>query len=269
MGAVLIGVNEYIDNIPEQFISVDELLKILADCEKTTIIKSAQWLMNHIQILNRTRKLILKNSYTLVEYEYNDNDFYNCPITTIRLIADEEEVFYTDCVGFARYRVLKDLKNIGLGINDDLIGNSPYMSKSCSESDDNFYKNQCYDLMKDLNKVRNMNIQKPQKLSDIHQHATFLNKDNHLYCREMALLGRLNHEFNVLGNYGGRSNKEDKIKDFLRDNGEEYGFRDPKPFNYKAISSLIDLIKDQKTTVEILSDLEVETKEKVTEKYKK
>ncbi|MVM90659.1 hypothetical protein GNY86_03905, partial [Acinetobacter baumannii] len=64
----MIGANEDLDNIPKQFISVNELLEIFADLEKTTLEKSAQWLINNKQILNAAKKLVLKNEYTLVEY---------------------------------------------------------------------------------------------------------------------------------------------------------------------------------------------------------
>ncbi|MDR8174129.1 hypothetical protein XB94_17955, partial [Acinetobacter baumannii] len=70
----MIGANEDLDNIPKQFISVNELLEIFADLEKTTLEKSAQWLINNKQILNAAKKLVLKNEYTLVEYEHSDND---------------------------------------------------------------------------------------------------------------------------------------------------------------------------------------------------
>ncbi|MDR8182304.1 hypothetical protein XB91_19085, partial [Acinetobacter baumannii] len=81
----MIGANEDLDNIPKQFISVNELLEIFADLEKTTLEKSAQWLINNKQILNAAKKLVLKNEYTLVEYEHSDNDFYNCPIEALSL----------------------------------------------------------------------------------------------------------------------------------------------------------------------------------------
>lgn len=51
----MIGANEDLDNIPKQFISVNELLEIFADLEKTTLEKSAQWLINNKQILNAAK----------------------------------------------------------------------------------------------------------------------------------------------------------------------------------------------------------------------
>ena len=81
--AVLIGANEDLDNIPKQFISVNELLEIFADLEKTTLEKSAQWLLNNKQILNGAKKLVLKNEYTLVEYEHSDNEFYSFQIEAL------------------------------------------------------------------------------------------------------------------------------------------------------------------------------------------
>ena len=113
----MIGANEDLDNIPKQFISVNELLEIFADLEKTTLEKSAQWLLNNKQILNGAKKLVLKNEYTLVEYEHSDNDFYSCPIEALSLIANGEDCDpFNDYVGFARYVILMSLKEWGLDI---------------------------------------------------------------------------------------------------------------------------------------------------------
>lgn len=242
-------------NIQNQFISVNELLSLLSDIGNAPLEESAQWLLNHIRILNRTKRLVLENSYTLVEYEYNDNNFYNCPIKTIGLIASgEDDVLCGDCVGFARTRVLADLKNNSVNIDDELIKNShPYISQSCLEEDDNFYKNQ---LIDELEKSQSINTQPPQKLSDIHKYAIYLNKGNPLYFQNLELLARIHHELNVMNGYDGRSNKDDRIKDFLRDHGAEYGYSDPKPFHIKMLSSFIHIIKDQKSTSSILSELE-------------
>lgn len=254
----MIGANDDLEKIPKQFISVAELLELFANCEQMSLERSAQWFLNNVQILNRTKKLILKNSYTLIEYEYNDSNFYICPIETIRLIALGEDCeLSSEYVGFARRRILIDLKGIGLDINDDLIRNSPiYISELCHEDDDNFYKNQCKDLKNELNALKAIRIQKPQKLSDIHRYAVYLNKGNPLYFQDLELLARIHHELNVMEAYKGRSNKDDRIKDFLKDHGAEYGYSDPKPFHIKKISSFINIIKDQKSISSILNDLE-------------
>ncbi|MEZ6840853.1 hypothetical protein ABVN80_06965 [Acinetobacter baumannii] len=52
--------------------------------------------------MNAAKKLVLKNEYTLVEYEHSDNDFYNCPIEALSLIASGEDCDpYSDYVGFS------------------------------------------------------------------------------------------------------------------------------------------------------------------------
>lgn len=257
---VLIGADEELNSIPKQFISVNELLGLFADCEKMTLERSAQWLSKNIYILNKSKKLVLKNTYTLIEYEHNDSDFYNCPIKTIRLIASgEDDQFLGDCVGFTRFQLLKDLESIGLNIDRNLILNSrAYISQSCYERDDNFYKNQCINLIRELGELRCTSTQKPQKLSDIHKYALYLNKGNPLYFQGLELLARIHHELNVMNKYSGRSNKDDRIKDFLKDYGAEYGYTNPKPFHIKKISSFIDTIKDQKPTIEILNELGIE-----------
>lgn len=233
----MIGANEDLDSIPKQFISVDELLQIFADCEKTTIIKSAQWFVNNIQILNRTKKLILRNSYTLVEYEYNGNNFYNCPIKTIKLIAEGEDVLFADCVGFARYRVLKDLKKNRLEINDDLIkSSSPYKSKICYADDDNFYKNQCDDLIEDLKN-------EPKDVTTLYEieknnHVYLLDKNNPSYNSMFALLFRVNHDLISNERFSHKATKLERVKDCLEEYAHIYNIQ-PSATNITHIANLI------------------------------
>lgn len=251
-----------LNDILGQFISIDELLSILADSEKTTKQNVAVWLLTS-GVLGRTKELVFIDEYLLVEYKKYDRDFYKSPFDTLTLIAQGEEAFLTDCIGFARKRLLIDIKNKGLNISDKLIKDSTvYISNKSYESDDNFYKNQCLDLKKELVLVINSNKQEPQKLSSIHKYASYLSKSNSLYFSDLELLARIHHELNVMNKYSGRSNKDDRIKDFLRDYGAEYGYKDPKPFHIKKISSFINIVKEQKPTIEILNELGIEKEEK-------
>ena len=43
---VLVGANDYLNNIPKQFISVSELLGLFSKIEKMTLENSAQWLLS-------------------------------------------------------------------------------------------------------------------------------------------------------------------------------------------------------------------------------
>lgn len=243
-------------DILNQFISIDDLLSILVSAEETTKQDAAIWLLDS-NILGRTRELVFIDRYLLKEFKRNNEDFYNAPINTLTLIAQGEEVFFTDCIGFARQRLLIDMRNKGLNISDDLIKESvPYISKKSYERDDNFYKNQCLDLKGQLEKLQNNNTQKPQKISEVHRYAAYLNKSNPLYFQNLELLARLHHVLNAMNDYSGRSNKDDRIKDFLKDHGAEYGYSVVKPFHIKMLSSFIHIIKDQKPTSSILRDLE-------------
>jgi hypothetical protein len=220
----LIGANEDLDSIPKQFISVDELLRLFANCENTNLEKSAQWLINNIEILNRTKKLILRNDYTLIEYEQNENDLYNCPITTIRLIAGGEDYDpFSDCVGFARYMVLMDLKSRGLDIDDNLIENSrPYISKICYEQDDNFYKNQLIYMLDEENHLIHHSNQKPNNNNENIPFIHFLDPNSPSYNRKFALLLRLHHDLVYVGRYEDKT-KNERVEQFLEEYGENYG----------------------------------------------
>ena len=235
----MIGANEDLDSIPKQFISVDELLRLFANCENTNLEKSAQWLINNVEILNRTKKLILKNDYTLIEYEQNENDLYNCPITTIRLIAEGEDYDpFSDCVGFARYMVLMDLKSRGLDIDDNLIKNShPYISKICFEQDDNFYKNQSIYVLNEKSYLIHDSNQSFNNRNDSIPYLCFLDSNNPSYYPKIALLLRLHNDLVSNCRYGDKT-KNERVEIFLEEYGGEYGVQ-PSSTNATYYANLL------------------------------
>lgn len=242
--AVLIGANEDLDNIPKQFISVKELLEIFADCENMTHERAAQWFINNIRILNRTKKLILKNEHTLVEYEQNDNNFYGCPIGTIRLIADGGDYDpFSDCVGFARYTILKDLKNEGLDIDDSLINNScAYHSKNCYEHDDNFYKNQSSHLKEELDSLTQNDSRRSNKNNGNIQFIHFLDFESQSYVPKFALLLRLHHDLVYVGRYDNET-KTRRVEMFLEEYGREYNVQSSTAQYYSNLLTTRDKSK--------------------------
>ena len=227
---------------------MSELLELFANLEKITLEQSAQWLVNHIHILNRTKKLVLKNEYTLIEYEYNDNDFYNCPIEAIKLIANGEEVFVTDSIGFARLTILLHLKEIGLDIDDNVINNShAYLSSNCYENDDNFYKNQCAYLMSMINNNPQQELPNQQERSI--NHIYLLNPNSPSYVSAYALLLRVHHDLNSIGRFEGT--KQERVAMCL----EEYGYI----YNYRNSGTntthLANLIKVRDSAKQISNDV--------------
>ena len=246
--AVLIGANEDLDNIPKQFISVNELLEIFADLEKTTLEKSAQWLLNNKQILNGAKKLVLKNEYTLVEYEHSDNDFYSCPIEALSLIANGEDCDpFNDYVGFARYVILMSLKEWGLGIDDTLINNKhAYIAKKCYGQDDNFYKKQCAYLISMIGQKPELELPIQQE-KDINN-TYLLNPSNPNYIPAYALLLRIHHDLNTLGRFEGT--KQKRVADCIEEYGEYYGVQNTST-NAIHFSNLIKVrttAKDEAST---------------------
>lgn len=241
----MIGASDYLNNIPKQFISVGELLGLFSKLEKMTLEESAQWFVNNIHLLNKSKKLVLKNSYTLIEYEYNDNDFYNCPIETIRLIANgEDEEFSSDYVGFSRFLLLKELDSIGLDIDKNILLNSrPYISKSCYESDDNFYKNQCVYLKEDLDRLKDMNtsIAQEEDIPRIH----FLDKEHNCYVPLFALILHVHQDVNYTERYSDKTVQKDRIFAFLEDYGEHYNYRATDTHS-AVLSQIIPNRKDAK-----------------------
>ena len=222
-GAVLIGAKQDLESIPKQFISVDELLRLFAKLEKITIEEAAQWFVRHQSILKYNASLVYKNNYTLVRYEYNDRNFYNSPIETIKLIAEGEEGFPTDCIGFSRYLILHELKSQGLKINSNLIDNScPFFDENCHEGDESFYKNQSTYLKKDLDRLKGMNAPIAQKEDIPRLH--FLDKNHSCYVPIFALILQLNQDVNYTERYDDKKVQKDRIFAFLEEYGEHYGY---------------------------------------------
>ena len=219
----MIGAKQDLDSIPKQFISVDELLMIFTKLEKTTIQESAQWLVGHLSILEYSVSLVYKNDYTLVRYEHNDRNFYNSPIETIKLIAEGEEGFPTDCIGFSRYLILHELKSQGLEINNNLIDDScPFFDENCHEGDDNFYKNQSIYLKKDLDRLKDVNTSTDQKENIPRLH--FLDKNHSCYVPLFALILRIHQDVNYTERYDDKKLQKDRIFAFLEEYGEHYRY---------------------------------------------
>lgn len=256
---VLIGANEDLESIPKQFISVNELLRLFARFEKVTIEQSAQWLFNNINILNKSKKLVLKDSYTLIEYQYNDNDFYNCPIETIKLIASgEDSDSFNDYVGFGRYQLLKDLKGMGLDIDDNLVG-CAYVSKFCYENDDNFYKNQCIYLIEDINQ-KSKNQKTLPKTDEIH-YLYLLDKNNPSYSGRAALLLRIIHDLITLERFDEKKpnhpkpTKQERVADCLEEYGKNYGIQNT-PTNAIHFANLIHTREKSKSAaIKVMSEI--------------
>ena len=180
--------------------------------------------------------------------KYNDNDFYNCPIETVKLIASGEDCDpFSDCVGFARYVILMSLKELGLDIDDTLINNShAYIAQKCYEHDDNFYKSQCAYLI-------GMIDQKPeQELPSLQENNLnniyLLNPNNQNYVAAYALLLRIHHDLNTVGRFEGT--KQQRIETCLDEYCHLYAYQNT-PTNVVHLSNLIKVrtaAKDEAST---------------------
>ena len=175
---VLAKLEDDLNRVKFQFISVDDLLELLISLEKTSKQKAAQWLILS-KALKRTKSLIFQNGYLLSEYDRIENPSFCSPIKSIQLIADGELAFDTDIAGFARLRLLNDLKSKGLNISQQNIDESiPFITTESHQDDDNFYKNQCIDLIKN-NKPHNQETHLKVRLKGINEnYARLLSKDN-------------------------------------------------------------------------------------------
>ncbi len=255
-GRILSRIEADLDNIKRQFISIDDLLEILVNAEQSTKINASKWLLTS-NVLGRTKALILREEYLLMEYARDEQDFFSSPIDTLTLIACGEDVFFTDCIGFARQRLLIDIKNKGVNISEGLIRSSaPYVSNNSYESDDNFYKNQCIDLIQELNTSESIKINQIKPPQNETRYLMLLDRNSPLFFGKLEAIARIYLDLNVLEKYSSRRNKDQRIKDCLEEYGGDYGLDYTTSFHIKALATLIPIKKEQKATYEILKELE-------------
>lgn len=240
-GAVSI-IKTHSNKIQNQFISIDELLGMLSSLEEVSTQEVALWLEAHEHILRKTKRLVLINEHLLKEYEYSEKNFYYCPIQVIRLIGGGED--YSLCtreIGFARSRLLIDLKNEGFAISDKLINESyPYVSNESLACDDNFYKNQLIDL---LSKQYNNNEQQVQATKSDIPFIHFLDSNNPCYVPTIALLLRVNHDLNYVERFKEEKTKVIRVMTCLEEYGNQYGYN-ATDTHAKTIANILPNRKD-------------------------
>lgn len=217
---------------------------------------AACWLDANKNILRKTKSLVLYGDYAVIEYkDYAPNNVYECPIQTIFLISiDEDCSLWSDSVGFARKRLLVDLKSKGFNIDDEIIRTTPpYISQDCSEEDDNFYKNQCIDLINDIKEIPINEPSRTQKNEVPYIH--FLDKNHHDYVPIFALIVKIHHDMNFLNRYEGESVKQNRIKMFLEEYGLSYKYS-ATDTHAKNLAQIIPNRKEAKNkTIKIIENL--------------
>lgn len=222
---IILGIiDNDLNNIRKQFISVTELLEFVADIDNCSIERAAAWLHGNQYILRRTKALFSGSEFALADHSECYSTIYRCPIQTIMLISLGEDCsIWSDDVGFARKRLLIDLKQSGFNIADELIRNTPvYISQYCSDDDDNFYKNQCIDLNSEVQQAPSKEPTRTQK-NEI-QFINFLDQNNTQYNARITLVARINHDMSHLGRYSDERIHWKRIKLFLNEYGASYGF---------------------------------------------
>lgn len=215
---------------------------MLSSLEEVSIQEVALWLEAHEHILRRTKSLVMINEHLLREYEYSEKNFYYCPIQVIRFIGGGED--YSLCtreIGFARSRLLIDLKNEGFAISDKLINESyPYVSNESLECDDNFYKNQLIDL---LSKQSNNNEQQAQATKSDIPFIHFLDSNSPCFVQTFALQLRINHDLNYVGRFLEEKDKIARVRTCLEEYGNQYGYNSTDA-HARVIANLLPNRKD-------------------------
>lgn len=240
----------------KKFISIDELFDLLMGIENMSMEHVAQWLIRE-NILKKTKALVLENDYLLLEYGTQQTEKYESPLAEVKKIADGGSIIIDcDIIGFARKRLLNEIKNNGIEIPQKIIDESLfYMPNNSYEYDDNFYKYQCEDLMNEKGV--------PQKAIDSDsRYARLLNPKDIVYSSKLHGLAEMTYTLNVQGGYdgSGRKKKETRISEWVTDNHERFGFSN-SPHTVKSLSALIVTLADQKTGTDVIRSLG----EKVTE----
>ena len=111
-----------------------------------------------------------------------------------------------------------------MNISEDLIRSSaPYVSNNSYESDDNFYKNQCIDLIQELNTSESIKINQIKPPQNETRYLMLLDRNSPLFFGKLEAIARIYLDLNVLEKYSSRRNKDQRIKDCLEEYGGDYG----------------------------------------------
>lgn len=250
-----------LNSLKQQFISIYDLLELLTNIDNSSPQVIAKWLMHNKNLLLRSKSLVFQNEYDLKEYELINNAQFLSPLETIQLLADgvdSDDIFDMGILGFSRWQLLIDLKREGFTIPDSEIKRSEaYISTTCHDTDDNFYKNQCIALREQYVSISNKKfIDQPVKQKHNIRHIDLLDPQKPLmYNKRLACLLRVTYDLLHLEKFDHQPTKEKRIADCLEEYGDEYGYP-ATDTNVKHFSCLIHTrTKSKKVAKELIENI--------------
>ena len=113
-----------LNRLYSQFISIDDLINMLQQIQpnnnKETVVS---WLVCKKELLKKSKYLLFLNDCEIIEY--SEENIYNLPspLEVIRKLNESPYCLemHTEMVGFAKQRLLFELRNDGLPITDEMI----------------------------------------------------------------------------------------------------------------------------------------------------
>ena len=215
MGGILDIIQSDLNRLYSQFISIDDLINMLQQIQpnnnKETVVS---WLVCKKELLKKSKYLLFLNDCEIIEY--SEENIYNLPspLEVIRKLNESPHCLemHTEMVGFAKQRLLLELKNDGLPITDKMIeATYPYIPNSVTqpETDEMAYILSTFQDMLGLQKCSAREV--PRIINDMERLPPML----------QAALGA-HRRINILGHYAGERGTAKKVKTYLSDHHPIY-----------------------------------------------
>ncbi len=223
-----------LNKLYSQFISIDDLIGLLEEIQPNSNKESIiHWLIHKTELLEKTKYLLFVNDCEIVEYSPNNQFNLPSPIDVLHKLKETSFCIsgYSEMVGFAKQRLLIELKANNLPITDEMIRASiPYLPLSVTKAES---KEMSYisEVIKDIQNFKNDNI----KIDSQGQNAWIEKLPPKLQATINA-----HHKINILGHYAGERSKAKKVKIFLEDHYPMY----TNSFLNKVITTLINSTVD-------------------------
>lgn len=229
-GGVLDIIQSDLNRHYSQFISIDDLISMLQQIQPNNNREAVvSWLVCKKELLRKSKYLLFLNDCEIIEYSEENSYNLPSPIDVIRKLNESPHCLemHTEMVGFAKQRLLFELRNDGLPITDKMIeATHPYIPNSVTQSktDEMAYIFNTFQDMLDLQKCRVREL--PRITNDIERLPPML----------QAAFGA-HRRINILGHYAGERGTTKKVKTYLCDHHPIYK---ENSFLIKSITTMIN-----------------------------
>lgn len=222
-----------LNKLYSQFISIDDLVYLLQRIQPKSNKESIiHWLLFQKESLKKVKFLIFMNECEIIEYTENNQYKLPSPLELLERMRESHNFInmHSEIVGFAKQRLLIELKNLNIPIPDsDIKSTSPYLPVALTQpkTDEMSY---IFAIFQDIQIFHNNAGKEPQHT----------NMDR--YPPKLQAAIDAHRRINILSNYAGERGTKKKVESFLEDH---YPIYKGNALLEKAITTLINSVVEE------------------------